>query len=402
MKSIFKMVVVFSIGLSTTAFAHSDSKDWKEKPAEKFSEAEESFKITMQNLLEKYVDKSISKDELYRAATAGMLAALNPGEENWNELLSPEEVKQLHEEMSGKVTGIGIELKFDEATGYGLVKKLVPGSAAEKAGIKAEDQILSVDGKKFKGKKFIDMVFAVRGEVGKKVNLKILRDDRIVSFDIKREALAWTPVEFEPITESVALLSIRFFNQETPKTVEQKINEINKSKFKKLIVDVRDNGGGGFEQAVKVTELFVPRSALITSTRSRNGDVEQFKSTKGLLDPEIQVIVLTNNKTYSGAELFTAALKESRKVRVVGESTFGKWTAQTVETLPNKFAIKYTVKEFQSPNGQSYQGKGFKPDLEVSLPAGVGTADLRLKNDLKKRLALDTQLKAAIELFQSN
>jgi carboxyl-terminal processing protease len=396
---ILSLTLIAAPGFAKNTPDHSH--DWKEKPAEAFLDAEATFKLTQQKILEKYVDKTITKDELYRAATAGMLASLNRGTETWNELLSPQDMKEMQIDLSGKVTGIGVEMNFDERTGYALVQRLIPDSVAEKAGLKMDDQILSVDGKKFKGKKFRDMVVAVRGEVGKTVALKILREDKIIDFKLKRAMIPWTPVELENISDSTALLSIRLFNDATPRIVEEKINEINAKKYTKLIVDVRDNSGGGFEQALKVTELFLPKDSVIGSTKDRNGKIESFKSTKGLLNPQTQVILITNKDTFCGAELFTAALKEIKKVKIVGETTFGKWNAQIVEMLPNKYALKYTVKEFQSPLGRSYQGIGIKPDMEVALPEGSDSNTMRVRYELKKRLDKDVQLKAAVELSQS-
>lgn len=127
-----------------------------------------------------------------------------------------------------------------------------------------------------------------------------------------------------------------------------------------------------------------------------------YKSNSGLLSADIQVILITNKKTYSGTELFTAALKESRNVKIVGETTFGKWTAQIVEPLSNKYAIKYTIKEFRSPNGNSFQGKGIRPDLEVIMPAGADALELRQRLEVKKRVNEDPQLKAAVELFKAS
>jgi carboxyl-terminal processing protease len=398
-----KLLLTFALIASSTAFAanHRDSKDWKEKPVEKFSDAESNFKATMQKLMDKYVDKSLSQDDLYRAAVAGMLASLNQGDEDWNALLSPSDMREMQIDMSGKVTGIGIEMKFTEETGYAQVLRLISGSAAEKAGLKIDDQILSVDGKKFKNKKFRDLVYAVRGKAGESVTLKVLRDDKVMSFNVKREIVPWTPVELEKVNSTTALLSIRFFNEETPKLVEQKIKEINSGKYKKLILDLRDNSGGGFDQAVKVTELFLPAGLVVASTKNRDGKVEQYKSAKSLLDPNVQIAILTNKDTFCGAELFTAALRENLKVKIIGETTFGKWNAQSVESLPNKYAIKYTVKEFLSPQGNSFHGTGIKPDVEVSLPQGIESHELRLKYGMKDRLNADSQLKAAVELVQS-
>lgn len=397
------LLLILVMTLTTTVWAaKSDrSKDWKEKPVEKFSDAEANFKLTMQKLMDRYVDKTLSQDDLYRAATAGMLAALNSGDEDWNTLLSPADMKELQIDMSGKVTGIGAEMKFVEESGHAQILRLIPGSVAEKAGLKIDDQILSVDGKKFKNKKFRDLIYAVRGKAGESVSLKVLRDDKILSFNITREIVPWTPVDLEKIDSSTALLSMRFFNEETPKLVEQKINEINSKKYKKVIIDLRDNSGGGFDQAVKVTEMFLPNGLTIASIKDREGKVEKYKSAKSLLNPDIQIVVLTNKDTFCGAELFTAALRENLKIKIVGETTFGKWNAQSVEMLPNKYAIKYTVKEFLSPQGNSFHGKGIKPDIEVSLSQGVEAQSLRLKHEMKERLNIDAQLKAAVELVQS-
>jgi carboxyl-terminal processing protease len=206
----------------------------------------------------------------------------------------------------------------------------------------------------------------------------------------------------EVLDQSSAILSIGFFNEETPRLVEKAIVEINKLALKNLIVDVRDNSGGGFEQAIKVCELFLPKDKVILSTKGRGGNVEVFKSNGGLLNPEVKLFVLTDKETSSGAEFFAAALKESRNARLVGEKTLGKWNVQRLETLPNHFAFKFTVQEFRSPNGNSYQGKGLKPDVEIVLPDEVLPKELKLKKDMAKRLDADTQLRAVLELLKLN
>lgn len=396
----FLMIGVFS--LSNSAFAQDRHGQLRPQNGEVFSNSEENFKATMNILLEKYIDKNLSKEELYKAATAGMLSSLNSGSESWNKLLSPSELKEMRTEMSGKVTGIGAEMKFDEKTGYAMILRVIPNSVAERAGIKMDDQILSVDGKKFKGKAFPEMVSAIRGEAGKSVQIKVLRDDKVLSFNIKRELIAWTPVELEKIENKTAVLTIGFFNEETPKLVEKEISEINSSGIKNLIVDIRDNAGGGFEQAVKVSELFVPKDSVIVGTKSREGKAGKIRSTRGLLNSNVRLFVLTDKETSSGAELFAAALKENREAKIIGEKTLGKWNAQMIETLPNQFAVKYTIKEFQTPKGNSYQGKGIPPDLEVAMAENVRPRELKLKENMQKRLDLDVQLRAAVELSRAN
>ncbi len=374
---------------------------WAASAKENFSEAESNFKVVMQKLLEKYVNKNLTEDQLYEAATQGMLQSLNAEGQAWNQLLSPQDLRDLDADLSGKVTGIGATLKFDERTGYGEILKALPGSPAEKAGLKTDDQILSVDGKRFKGQHLQDLVKSIRGEVGKSIELKILREDKILNVSLKRDIVPWTPVEFEKVGEGIGLLSIGFFSAQTPSLVEAQLKKVNSQGFKRLIVDLRDNEGGGFEQAVRVAELFLPENSTIASTKNRNGSVEKFSAQKGILNKDIQLVLLTNKGTFCGAELVAAALKENKNLKLVGETTFGKWNAQSVETLPNHFAMKYTVQEFLSPQGHSFQGVGLKPDVEVSLPKDVTVRELRAKYSVAKRLDVDVQLKAAFELIQT-
>ncbi len=395
-------VLFFILGLSPFSFAVTPEKyaEWKERPQEQFTSAEESFKMAMDKILQKYVDKGLTKEDLYRAATAGMLETLNSDEHSWNTLLSPRELQEIQNDLSGQVSGIGIELKFDDTTGYGQILSVIPNSPSSKAGIQRDDQILSVNGQRYKGKQFKDIVAAIRGKIGEKVSLKILRDDKIISLNIKREVVPWTPVELSKVNGSTQLLTIGYFTGDTPKLVEEKITAINNNSVKNLIIDLRNNSGGSFEKAVQTTELFVPEGKVIVSTKDREEKIRSFTSKRSLLRKDIKVIMLTNNQTSSGAELFTGALKDILGAKIVGEKTLGKWNAQMIETLPNGYAIKFTTQGFQSPNGHSYQHIGLKPDVEVMLPKNIDPKELRIKHDIPQRFEHDTQLKAAVELVK--
>lgn len=373
----------------------------KEKSPESFPDSESNFQWVMQKLLDKYVDKNLTKEQLYRAATAGMVSSLNSGDEKWNKLLSPQELNEVQTDLSGKIIGIGVVMKFDEISGHGQVLSTTAGSPAEAAGLKPDDRIVSVDGKKFKGKPFTQLVEAVRGEAGKKVQLRVLRGDEILRIAVQRQSIPWTPVELEKLDSGAALLTIGFFNEQTPKLVEEKLAEFRRWGLRKLVVDVRGNQGGGFEQAVKVAGFFLPENKVVASTLNRDGKVETFRSSQSLVDKDVQILLLTDKETFCGGELFVAALKENRKVKSVGEATFGKWNTQSVETLPNHFAIKYTVQQFRSPQGNSFQGKGIPPDVEVALPAGMDLREMRARHEISKRVGLDPQLKAAWEWIKA-
>jgi len=364
---------------------------------EKFSNGEENFKAALEKIAQQYIDKGLTREDLYRAATAGMLESLNSEGKNWNTLLSPQELKDFQADFSGKTSGIGLGLKFDGATGYALVTHVLSNTPSEKAGFKREDQVLSVNGEKYKGRAFKDMVMAIRGKSGEFVTLKVLRDDKVLSLKVKREVIPWTPVELAKVDSATQLLTIGYFTGETPKLVEEKLKVVNSSDAKNLVIDLRGNAGGAFSKAVETAELFVPKDKIIVTTKDRDGKTEKYLSKKGILRNGIKILILLDKETSSGAELFAGAMMDELSAKTVGEKTFGKWNAQMIETLPNGYAVKFTTQGFQTPKGNSYQGVGIKPDVEVFLSKDI---DLRLtaKFDVAKRIEVDSQLKAALEL----
>ncbi len=401
MKQVGLLILLLGISPFSHAVMFEKYADWKERPKEKFTLSEESFRIAMEKLLQQYIDKGLTKDDLYRAATAGMLETLNTGEQTWNTFLTPRELREIQSDLSGQVTGIGIEIKFDSLTGFGQILSVIPNSPSVKAGLKRDDQILSVNGQKYKGRPFQEMIGSLRGKIGETVSLKILRDDQILSRNVKRDVIPWTPVELSEIDASTQLLAIGYFTGETPSLVESKMNAINSNSTKSLLIDLRNNSGGAFDKAVRTAELFVPKGRTIVSTKDRDEKMKAFVSERGLLRSNIKVIVITNAQTSSGAELFAGALRDELGAQIVGEKTLGKWNAQIIETLPNGFAIKFTTQSFQTPKGHSYQDVGLKPDVEVALPKNVEPRELRMKFNMAQRLEQDVQLKAAAALVKA-
>lgn len=394
------LCIVFSLS-NAEASPPEKYASWKEQKEEKFTDAEVNFKLAMEKLLQEYNDKSLTKEDLYRAATAGMLEALNPGEHSWNTLLTPKQVKDLQSDLSGQVSGIGLALKFDESTGYAQILDVIAKTPSAKAGLKRDDQILSVDGKRFKGKTFPEMIGAIRGKIGDTVQLKVLRDDKIIGIKVKREVIPWTPVELSKINSGTQLLTIGYFTNDTPRLVEEKLTQVQNSGAKALIIDLRENAGGSFEKAVQTAELFVPKEKTIVSTKDRDGKLKEYASKKGVMKSDVKLVLLTDHETSSGAELFTGALKDEARAKVVGTKTLGKWNVQTIQNLSNGFAIKYSVMNFVSPSGKSYQNEGITPDVEVTMPKGTDASDLRAKYEAPQRLELDPQLKAAAELVRT-
>jgi carboxyl-terminal processing protease len=238
----------------------------------------------------------------------------------------------------------------------------------------------------------------IRGKVGSPVSLRVLRGDRVVSLTIKREIVPWTQVELNKVSATTSVLTIGYFTEKTPKLVEERLKEFNASAAKTLIVDLRYNAGGGFTQAIQTAGYFVPKGTVVASTEDRNHKVQTYKSESGLLPPDVNVLVVVNHDTFCAAELMAAALRADRGAKIIGEDTFGKWDTQTVDVLANGYGVKYTVMNFSDPRGERYPNVGLKPDVTVDMPKEHNISELRMKYGFPQRLALDTQLKAAVEL----
>ena len=375
--------------------------EWKNRPKSRFTDAKKNFEKVKKQLLKNYYQKDLKEEDLYLAATKGMLNFLNTNDKKWNKLLSPKEWEEMQVEISGKVSGIGIVMQFDSKTGIANISDVLKNSPSAKAGVQPGDQVVTVDGKLYKGKQFRDLVHDIRGPSGKKVTLGLLRGGKIIQRPISRGKISWEPVNHHFVDHNgkkIALLGITYFTEMTAKLVKKALLDINKSKAKALIIDLRGNSGGLFDQAVATLELFIDKGATIARTsESRSSEVSIKAKTKPQFS-KIPILVLVNNYTASGAELFAASLKENLTAKIAGSSTMGKWNMQTVETLSNKYAIKYTIKAFHSPKGRSFTGKGLSPDVnlageELQFPVYSLSKGLN-----KKGFAGDQQMLSALKL----
>jgi carboxyl-terminal processing protease len=388
--------------LATTAMGSNSStepeeyQNWRSQPNDHFVHGEENFKKVKQLLLDKYFDSSLTDEQLYQAATDGMLRALNgESKDPWNKLITPTERKELEIDMKGEIAGVGISMKFDAEAGTAIVIGLVPGSVAEKDGVKVGDQIVSVNGKTYKGKQFRDIVYDIRGSVGEKVKMKLLRGDSLIKVQVQvvDEASLNTSAG-----KKIGYIAIHYFNGTTANRVREALTR--QEGIQGLVVDLRGNEGGLFDQAVESAGFFLPKGSVVVREDSRGGQTEAVKSTKDPLIHDVPIVLLVDGDTSSGAELFTGSLVDNLKVKVVGEKTHGKWNVQSIEDLGNEFAIKYTIKLFKSPNNHSYQDVGLTPDIQVASNLAK-LVEINVAKDPQKRVEADPALRAAVNLFGS-
>jgi carboxyl-terminal processing protease len=365
--------------------------------ATKFGEGARAFTTVKDTLLKNYYGDGITEDDVYRAATAGMLEKLEPKMKKWNRLLSPKEISELKNDLKGEVVGIGVQIAFDSASGYADVLAALPGSPAEHAGVLAGDKIVTVNGKLYKGMRTNDVIGEIRGKAGEPVTLSVLRADKLLPFTVKRERVLYDQPSHAVLADDVGYVHIPSFTEKTPAQVKEALDDLATKNVTSLVVDLRQNPGGSFDSAVATAELLLPDNSGIVTLKKRGKDEEKYVAkSKGILTA-LPLAVLVSNGTSSGAEFVTGALQEGRHARVVGQHTMGKWSVQSLDDLPNGYAFKYTVSLFKTPSGRSFEGTGLAPDVEVSMDEReLARANVAKPAD---RLAVDVQLRTARELL---
>lgn len=370
-----------------------------------FTNAEQTFQSVRDTLRRRY-HREVTDDELYRAAVAGMLQHIEPQLAPYNKLLSPEEVRALNEDLRGEYVGVGVAIKFEDSSGISDVVNIIPGSPAERAGVRDGDKILTVAGKSYKGKTLRDVVSDIRGPVGEAVTLSILRGTEVKTFSIRRERLTYETVTTVLLPGDVGYLLIRQFSEKTPQAVRAGVQELIGKRARALILDLRDNQGGLFEQAASTASLLLKRGTTLAKVH-RRGEAERVVTSEGT-GPELglPLALLIDGETASSAEMLAGALREATGALLVGGKTRGKGSVQTVEELPNRYAIKFTTGEFLMPSGQRIEGAGLTPDVEVALPVPDGSnyeqqlVRVQRLASAAERLAQDVQLRAAYNMVR--
>jgi carboxyl-terminal processing protease len=370
-----------------------------ENPADKFSDGQRSFERVREAISKQYYLTGITDDEIYRAAVQGVLEHVDPKMRKWNKLISPAELAEIRSDLKGEIVGVGVRIHFDPASGHIEVQGVQPGSPAEKAGVTGGDLIVSVNGKRYKGMGMHDVVADIRGKIGEPVTLSVLREDKLLPFTLKREVVVFEEVAHQTFADgAVGYVQIHGFSSKTPAMLKAAMDDLASKQPKSLVVDLRLNQGGSFEDAVSAAEQFLPAGAGVVNVKKRDGKDETIASKGSPSMANLPMIVLVSHQTSSGAEFVTAALQEGRHARVVGARTFGKWSVQVIDDLTNGYAFKFTTGQFFSPSGKTFDGVGLTPDVEVDM-ADEQLEKVWLINDAEKRIAADSQLRTAVSIL---
>lgn len=306
--------------------------------------------------------------QLEYAAIGGMIAALDPN----SSFLTPEMYKEMQIETRGNFGGIGIEISA--AKGILTVVSPIEDTPAYLAGIKAKDQITRIDNISTQGITVTEAVKKLRGPKDSKVTLTIMRSgfEQPREFSLVRAIISVKSVKFRELQEGIGYLRISSFQENTARDVENALNNLGSrsSKFKGLVLDLRNSPGGLLSVATEVAGKFVGANTIVTVSGRSAGSDSKFEGKTIGTQPLYPIIVLVNEGTASGAEIVAGAIQEQNRALLLGKHTFGKGNIQTILPLSDGSALRLTTAKYYLPSGKAIQGNGIFPDVESEETEG--------------------------------
>ena len=322
-------------------------------------------------------------------AIKGYIAALN---DPYTQYLTKEEMEEFTIDVEGNFVGIGVYLTKDIQKNTVTVISPIKDSPAYKAGILSGDIISKVDGISYTGEQLTEASNKIKGEPGTKVKLEVLRGDKTLDFEIKRENVKVNHVENKVIHDNIGYIKFNTFDDGCSEEFEDNLKELKSKNIKSLIIDIRNNGGGIVDEALEIADLMINKgdTLLITVDKNKNEEISKAKKAPII---EVPIVILTNESTASASEILAGALKENNKARTVGTKTYGKGVIQELFSLKDGSGLKITTQEYYTPKRNKINGVGIQPDEEVQLDA-----DLENKPEIKEEE--DTQLQKAIEMLK--
>ncbi len=311
-----------------------------------------------------YVEE-ISEVDAIEAAIDGMLGSLDPH----SSFLSAKDFEAMQVTTSGEYGGLGIEVTMED----GFVKVVTPmdDTPASRAGLRSGDLFTAINGRPIIGLKLDDAVRDMRGEPGTDLTVTILRDG-MDPFDVTltREVIQPKSVTWRVESDDIAYFRISTFNERTTELLKTALDEAKDelgSRPRGIVLDLRNNGGGLLDQAVTVSDTFLSGGEVVSTIGRRPGDVARFNARNGEAFRNVPMVVLINNGSASASEIVAGALQDRGRATVLGMTSFGKGSVQTVIPLgAERGAIRLTTARYYTPSGRSIQATGIEPDLEVS------------------------------------
>jgi len=348
------LIVTTASGLNNWIFAGD---------AEKTYENLKLFNEIFNLLRTEYVDESkVEPDKLIQGAVDGMIESLDDPHTAY---MSKENFGELQTETKGEFGGVGIVIGVRDK--WITVISPIDDTPAARAGLKAGDKIIEIDGNSTEGFTTMDAVNMIRGEVGTSLTLTIKREpvEDPLYFTVTRGVIKLETVKSEIIEDHIGYMRISQFSEPTAETLREQINDLKVQGIDSMIIDLRNNPGGLLSSAIEIADMFLDEGVIV-SIRGRNRSQNQvYKAHDRTFVPDLPLIVLVNKGSASGSEIFAGAIKDNKRGILIGETTFGKGSVQTVRELPDGSGVKITTALYYTPSGSSIHDVGIEPDEVV-------------------------------------
>ena len=339
-------------------------------------------------LLEQYIDyyyyksDEISKEDMQNGMYKGLVDSLG---DVYSCYFTPQEYQSLQQQTTGVYFGIGAYVSKDVESGACVISGVIKDTPAEAAGLMEGDVIYSVEGKEMNGLELEEVVSYIKGDEGTKVHITIYRNGEPIEMELTRARVTSPTVDSEMKENGIGYLQITEFDDVTTAQFEENFASLKEQGMKGLIIDLRSNPGGNVTTVCEIAEKLLPEG-LVFYMEDKNGKRTEYPC-KGA-DFDLPLVVLVNEYSASAAEILSGAIKDAGIGKLVGKKTFGKGIVQTVAPLDDGSAIKLTIANYYTRNGNDIHLKGIEPDIEVDMDA-----DAYLENKI------DTQLEKAIEVL---
>ena len=297
------------------------------------------------------IDKQVERDGLYK----GLLDSLG---DPYSVYYTEDELTEFMTDTTGIYYGIGAYVALDETTGYPRISGVISGTPAERAGLLADDIIYEVDKESTQGLELSDVVAMIKGEKGTSVHLTLLRGSAAekVEVDVLRDEVATPTVSTKILDDNIGYLQITEFDEVTPDQFVEGMAELSENNIEGLIIDLRSNPGGSLSAVCDIARNLLPEGTIVY-TVDRDGNREDY-TCDGTHEIDIPVVMLVNQYSASASEILAGAMKDYEKATLVGVTTFGKGIVQRIFDLRDGTAIKLTVSNYYTPNGNNIHGTG--------------------------------------------
>ena len=320
------------------------------------------FTEVLAEIERKYVEKK-PPQELITSAIKGMVSSLDPH----SSYLTPDEYKDLQVETKGSFFGVGIEITMRD--GILTVVSPIEGTPAYQAGVKAGDRIIKIDGKLTKGMSLMKAVKSIRGAKGTKVVLTMMREGlgKLKDIAITRDLIPLHSVRRYILEDGYGYVRISNFQEDTTSDLVKALRLLQTQKvpLKGLVLDLRNDPGGLLQEAVSVADQFLDKGVIV-STRGRRPDQKMtWEARQATTAGEYPVVCLVNNGSASASEIVAGALQDHKRAVILGVTTFGKGSVQTIIPLEDAGALRLTTARYYTPSGRAIQAKGIVPDVVV-------------------------------------